>query len=121
VNLFRLFQHPKNLVDLTPQALADKLSEPGVLIVDVRTRQEFLAGHLQGARHAPLGKTGQLMANTDRDTPVVLICKTGHRSQAAARELLDLGFTQVHHLAGGIDRWRRQGMPLNREGDSRLK
>lgn len=115
MNLFHLFQHPKNLVDLDPAVLAGKLSDPGILIVDVRTRQEYLAGHLKGARHAPLGKTGQLMANTDRDTPLVLICKTGHRSQAAARELLDLGFTQVHHLAGGIDRWRSQGMPLTRE------
>ena len=121
MNLLRLFQHPKDLVDLNPAALADKFSGPGILIVDVRTRQEYLAGHLEGARHGPLGKTGQLMADTDRDTPVVLICKTGHRSQAAARELLDLGFTQVHHLAGGIDRWRRQGMPVTQEKGPRLE
>ncbi len=115
MNILRLFQHPKELIDLNPAEVFDKVSVPQWVIVDVRTRAEFASGHIKGAIHAPLGTTGQQMADRDHNSQIVLICKTGHRSQAAARELLDMGFHQVHHLLGGMDRWRKNRMPVTRE------
>lgn len=107
VNLLNLFRHPKQLVDLTPAELEIFIQEHEAVLVDVRTPGEYHSGHIKGAQPAPLGTTASQLSGLDRSAPVVLICKTGHRSQAAARELIAMGFTSVHHLKGGMDTWKR--------------
>ncbi len=103
-----LFRHPKQLVDLTPAELELFIQEHEAVLVDVRTPGEYHSGHVKGAQPAPLGTTASQLSGLDRNAPVVLICKTGHRSQAAAWELIGMGFTSVHHLKGGMDTWKRE-------------
>ncbi len=110
-----LFRHPKGLKDLGPadlQRLAQQ--EQGLRIVDVRRPREYAQGHIAGAVSAPLGTTGRAVRDWPRDTPIALICLSGHRSQAAATELLDMGFHNVSHLTGGMLAWHRTGLPLAR-------
>ncbi|NMP24450.1 rhodanese-like domain-containing protein [Sulfobacillus harzensis] len=110
-NLFRLFRHPEDLRDLTPDELQEKLiSNP--VVIDVRTTREFEAGHIAGAVSIPLGQESSAITRWPADADVVLICKTGHRSQAAAATLLRQGFRQVSHLKGGMDAWRRASKPV---------
>jgi rhodanese-related sulfurtransferase len=110
MNFLKLFRHPVALVDLTPDQLLDRLSQQPVL-VDVRTPGEYRAGHIDGAISCPLGSEASLLVACPLDSDIILICKTGHRSQAAADTLLGLGFRRVSHLQGGMGAWRRAGNP----------
>jgi phage shock protein E len=77
----------------------------GARLVDVRTREEFAAGHIAGAVNIPVDelatRLGELGA---RDHDVVVYCASGMRSASAARLLARAGFTSVHDL-GPMSAW----------------
>jgi phage shock protein E len=66
---------------------------------DASIRYDEIASHLD-----------QLPA--DKDAKIVLYCRTGPMSQRAARDLVGLGYTNVHHLVGGFTAWVEAGLPL---------
>lgn len=118
MNILNLFRHPKQLHDLTPAevaALSHATHAPAIL--DVRTSREYSSGHVMGALSYPLGNEHEIITNFDKRHKVILVCKTGHRSQAAAFELLKAGFTDVSHLKGGMDAWNREGRPVRTNGN----
>ena len=84
-----------------------------VQVVDVRTRLEFRRGHIQGALHVPVQDLAAALPHLalDPQLPLVAVCKTAHRSIPAVRLLAGQGFAATQ-LAGGMDRWRRLGLPL---------
>lgn len=75
------------------------LSDGGRLI-DVRTPGEFSAGALDGALNLPLQEIQRAGALLDRETPLVVYCGTGMRSNQAKGLLRDMGFNTVHDLGG---------------------
>lgn len=80
--------------------------------IDVRTPEEYAAGHAYRARNIPLDT---LMANLDmleKNEPVYLICQTGRRSLEAARMLNEAGFPQTISIAGGTTAWQAAGLPM---------
>jgi rhodanese-related sulfurtransferase len=80
--------------------------------IDVRTPEEYAAGHANRARNIPLDT---LMANLDKlekNEPVYLICQTGRRSLEAARMLNEVGFRQTVSIAGGTTAWQAAGLPM---------
>lgn len=97
-----------------PEALAARLArgDPGVLVVDVRTRTEFRHGHIPGALSVPLHllvfRLRDLAAARDRE--VVLVCLTGHRSRAAGLVLRAAGLSRLTNLSGGMAAWRARGL-----------
>lgn len=112
VNPLNLFRHPQQLKDLTPEALSALVGQSAPpLLLDVRTNREYAKAHISGAVSMPLGTEHTAVEQYPKDGEVVLICKTGHRSQAAAITLLQAGFTNVSHLQGGMDAWRRTHHP----------
>lgn len=112
MNLLNLFRHPKPLQNLSPIEITEKIAEnQKEVILDVRTSMEYDSGHIEGAQSFPWGQEETIAAQFSRETPFILICKTGHRSQAAASTLLKLGFKNLAHLQGGMDRWKREGFP----------
>jgi len=112
MNILKLFQHPEQLTDLTPDAVEQQIIENNPVIIDVRTPKEYRAGHIPGAVSLPLGKESAILEQCPPETPLILICKTGHRSQAAASTVLQLGYTQVAHLKGGMNLWKHAKKPL---------
>ncbi|OLN28608.1 rhodanese-like domain-containing protein [Desulfosporosinus metallidurans] len=114
-NLLNLFRYPENLIDLTPDELEERIRNheyrSEVALIDVRTTVEYKGGHIHGAMSFPLGSEEQIALKVEKDRPVILICKTGHRSQSAAAALFQLGFQNVSHLKGGMDAWRKKGKP----------
>jgi rhodanese-related sulfurtransferase len=106
--------------ELTPEDVAQRLaSGPAVQLLDVRTALEYRQGHIAGAVHVSVPSLAGTLPRLglDPQLPVVAICKTAHRSIPAVRLLEAEGFTAVQ-LAGGMDRWRRLGLPVATEGDS---
>ena len=96
---------------LLPEELARRLdSDPALLVCDVRNPDELGGelGQLPGALNIPLGqlqqRVGELSTHKTRD--LVVVCRTGKRSETAARILLDSGFDRVFVLKGGMTAWR---------------
>ena len=82
--------------------LAWPMIESGALLIDVRTKEEFDAGHLDGAINIPWEETSALMAaiGDDRDRPVVVYCRSGNRSGKSKKALDAKGYTHVFNGTG---------------------
>lgn len=110
---------------ISPDSLAAALatSKPPLLL-DTRTPEEFAVSHLRGARRVDPDSLADLdevdLAGTDRDQPIITYCSIGYRSGIVARQLHDLGFTNVRNLYGGIFLWHNQGYEVW-AGDSIVK
>ena len=101
----------------TPQLSADALARrPDALVIDVRRRSEWEAGHLPGVRHVSLAELPERLDELPRDVPLVMHCQGGGRSAIAAALLQAHGFRDVTNLAGGFSAWERAGHPVEREG-----
>jgi rhodanese-related sulfurtransferase len=84
----------------------------GILLIDVRTLEEFQAGHLAGAVHVPLAeivKAGGEARIRDQlaDRQLIMYCRSGRRSQMALEKLRSVGITG-QSLSGGLIEWRQQ-------------
>ncbi len=86
----------------------------GAAWIDVREVDEWQEGHLPGATHVPRGYLESRIEGvvTDKSQPVVLYCAAGNRSAFAAKTLEELGYTDVHSLAGGFTDWKRNGLEI---------
>jgi rhodanese-related sulfurtransferase len=100
----------------SPQAV--QLMNQGALILDLRSKELYDAGHIGEARNIP---AAELAAQADslkkwRDRNVITYCDTGNSGAAAARTLSKLGFTKVFNLQGGLGAWIKDNMPLVKSG-----
>lgn len=86
----------------TPPQTLTAIHSGSHLVIDVRSSEEFAAGHLPGARLIPHYRIGAeiVAVAPDKDTPIVLYCRSGRRSQIARQALLELGYTQVVDAGG---------------------
>ena len=91
-----------------------KLADKEAIMLDVRERDEWRAGHVAGARHIPLGDLRAHLAALPRDRDLLLLCQSGSRSGTATRLLHGHGFARVYNVSGGIIAWRRSGLPLTK-------
>ena len=85
------------------KALMD--SEKGYIIIDARTESEYAAGHIQGAILIPeyeISKRAEAEI-PDKNTLILVYCRSGRRSKIAAQELVKLGYTNVKEFGGIID------------------
>jgi rhodanese-related sulfurtransferase len=98
--------------EIEPQALAER--RPGVQVIDVRESGEFTdaLGHIPGARLLPLSTLPAHAGELDRERPVVTVCRSGARSAQASVLLQKAGQPRVANLAGGMLRWRAEGLPV---------
>lgn len=93
---------------------AVRLMNQGALVLDVRSKAEFEAGHILDAKHVPQEELAQSAETLKkyREKVVVACCESGMRSGAAARVLRAQGFTKVVNLQGGLQAWRTENLPL---------
>jgi rhodanese-related sulfurtransferase len=93
---------------------AEVVEGDGVVILDVRTADEYRAGHLAGAENIDYyGASFQSKLDAlDKDRSYAIYCRTDNRSGDALRIMRDLGFTDVRELDGGIVSWVEAGLPL---------
>jgi molybdopterin/thiamine biosynthesis adenylyltransferase/rhodanese-related sulfurtransferase len=103
------------ITEVTPAEAAAR--DDGSVFVDVREQNEWDTGYIPGALHVPLATVEEQIENLvpDRKLPVVLYCARGNRSAYAAKTLEGLGYEHVASLAGGIEDWKTQGLPLATE------
>ena len=87
------------------------MSADGTTIIDVRTPEEFAAGHIDGAINIELGSPGfdDLLEEMDPDATYAVYCQSDNRSGQAVQRMLSDGFTSFYHLNGGIVAWTEAG------------
>jgi rhodanese-related sulfurtransferase len=85
-----------------------------LFVLDVRTPQEFAAGHVPGAVNVPHDQLASRLAEVPRDKDVVLYCRSGRRSALAADVLAANGYSRVSHLEGDMNAWVERGRPIEK-------
>jgi rhodanese-related sulfurtransferase len=98
---------------------AVRLMNQGALVLDLRPKEAFEAGHIADARNVP---AAELAASADtlkkwREKTVITYCDSGASGASAARTLAKLGFTKVFNLDGGLNSWTKDNLPLARGAD----
>lgn len=87
----------------------------GAMLLDVREPSEWEAGHAELAHHIPLGQLGASVAQLPRDRQIVAVCRSGGRSGAATKALIEQGFDAIN-LEGGMQSWEASGLPVLTDG-----
>ena len=95
------------------------LLKEGALCLDVRETDEFKAEHLPDAINIPRGilefRIGDIPSLANKDATLLVYCKSGGRSALAALSLQRLGYGSILSIAGGIDDWKKSGLPLHNQ------
>ncbi len=84
----------------------------GAFILDVREPYEWEAVHIPGATLIPLGQLASRVSELPPDQEIVVVCRSGNRSQQGRDILKQAGFTQVTSMAGGMNQWQAAGFPV---------
>lgn len=90
---------------LSPEEAKARMEENGsLLLLDVRTQEEYDQGHIPGAVCFPNEEiTADMPVVFDKDTEIIVYCRAGHRSAEALEKLRDMGYTNVSDLGGILD------------------
>lgn len=94
---------------LDKSTYADAIAGAKVQLVDVRTPNEYNGGHIKNAINIDFFNQREFeksFIKLDKEQPIYLYCRSGARSQKAARKLVDMGFSKIYDLKGGYMRWR---------------
>ncbi len=104
-----------------PEMSADEAAEEvvdGALLLDVREDDEWTAGHAPDAVFMPMGSVPQRVGELPRDRAIVVICRSGNRSERVAEYLVAQGFAAIN-VYGGMKAWVASGHDVV-TGDGRL-
>ncbi|ACL17415.1 rhodanese-like domain-containing protein [Methanosphaerula palustris] len=101
--------------ELSPEKCRTLIQNKGdrCTIIDVRTRDEYDEGHLQGAINMDL-LNGELSAGVNtlkKNIPYVVYCRRGNRGKKAMDLLQSAGFSEVYNISGGYEQWKAAGLP----------
>jgi len=90
------------------------IAQPGVIILDVRTPEEFNAGHIANAININVADSNfsSEVSKLDKNATIAVYCRSANRSAVATNEMADLGFTDMYDMQGGIIDWEAAGGPV---------
>lgn len=104
--------------DLSPSEFVEwRKAQTQLVILDVRTRDEFRSGHIEGATNIDFYAKdfAERLATLDKDKSYFVYCRSGHRSSEAVKILAAKGFARVDNLAGGLLKWNAEKKALVKE------
>jgi len=84
------------------------------MLLDVRTSEEYAAGHIKGAKLIPVQALAERLQEVPKDKQVYVYCKSGGRSSRASKLLASNGFTNIENIKGGFDAWKAAGYPVEK-------
>ena len=90
---------------------AAKMREQGAFILDVRTPEEWNEVHIPDSTLIPLDELPNRVNEVPKDQDVVVVCRSGNRSQQGRDILLNAGYEQVTSMTGGVNEWKAAGYP----------
>jgi rhodanese-related sulfurtransferase len=92
------------------------INRQNALVLDVRDQSEYDAGHIINSRLIQLVTLKEHVGELEkyRERPIVVVCRSGNRSESATALLNKHGFTQVYNLSGGVMAWQKAKLPLEK-------
>lgn len=92
------------------------INHKNALVLDVREEIEFKTGHIRGAKLLPLNKLKERIGELERyrEKPIVVVCRSGHRSASACALLGNREFGQAYNLSGGMMAWQKSDLPVEK-------
>lgn len=105
---------PGTIEVISPEEAEQIIDSKEAVIVDVRTKEAFLKGHLKDAIHISLNDENfsELIAQLDVKKPVMVYCGLGKGSARCAKILINEGFQKVYDLDGGLSKWESSGRKI---------
>ena len=100
-------------LSVTPISPEDLKNMDEVLLLDIREKEEYDVSHIEGAQYMGYKDFDpDKLDGLAKDTPIVVYCSIGYRSEKVGEKLLKMGFTKVYNLYGSIFEWVNQGNPV---------
>jgi rhodanese-related sulfurtransferase len=103
---------------LSPSEFEKQISQAGIQVLDVRTSEEYVSGHIKNALQADWLKREEFKDRVqylDKTKPIYVYCGSGVRSSAAAKWLSSNGFQHVSELESGFIAWKKNNKPIESE------
>lgn len=102
--------------EVSPAESVQILNHDDALMLDVREDSEYKEGHILDSMHIPLGKLPDRLDELEkyRQKPIIVSCRSGHRSANACAKLRKNGFENLFNLKGGVMAWQNAGLPLQK-------
>jgi len=98
---------------LTPGQVEQMLLN-GAILIDIRRTAEFNREHIPQARSNPLATLEPESLTLPPDSPIIFHCQAGHRTRLYAARLEQSAQTDIFILEGGINAWKRSGLPVEK-------
>lgn len=94
---------------MTPAEVAEALARGEIVLIDVRTPQEYMFEHIPGALLAPMHGLDPASLPGQGDKRIVFHCGSGARSRKVAERCLGAGYARLAHMEGGFAGWKEAG------------
>ena len=112
-------QEKKDLtfIDINVEEFQKLISKKGVQLIDVRTPEEYKAGHIKNAKLINFYDSDfkeKSIKILDKSKPVYLYCRSGRRSANAAKKYKAAGFKKVYNLLGGFNAWSAKNLKIEK-------
>ncbi len=101
---------------ITPENFKDEIVKPDVILLDVRTPEEFAESHLENAVNIDYHNENfsSRIDELDKTKKYEVYCRSGKRSAATVKVMQEKGIANVHDLQGGILKWQEKGFPVTK-------
>lgn len=101
------------LPKIEPHDLHRRMQAGDAILIDIREPAEYAREHIRGARLVPIASIDAQDFETDSGKAAVFTCRSGNRTALNGARLLARGFRETYVLAGGIDGWKKSGLPVH--------
>ncbi len=102
-------QEKANFTTIDVQEARNMILEGDIFILDVRTQEEYDAGHIMNSTLIPLETLTTQLNEIPKDKKILVYCRSGIRSAQASEILVNNGFKNVYNMNGGIEAWIKSG------------
>jgi phage shock protein E len=100
--------------DIDVATAASQRGQDNVVMLDVRTPEEYAQGHIPGVTLIPLDQLERRLSEVPKDKTLIVTCRSGNRSAQAAELLRQKGYADVHNMLGGFTAWEKAGYPAEK-------
>ena len=114
--LLKLRLKPRKYIDITPDELLERMqTDEPLTIIDCRGDYAFSTiGHIENAKHHPIGTFDQTMHSIPKDQQVAVVCYFGYFCQIASDKLTKAGHNNVLSMKHGMEEWIDSGKPIQK-------
>lgn len=105
------------LINLGPEQAKEAIANtPDIVILDIRTPDEYRAGHIKDSKNIDFYGPDfqQIIDALDKSAPYFIYCRSGRRSGVTIKYMEKTGFKKILHLEKGVNSWKGAGLPLER-------